>query len=339
MRSVFLAISLPALCAAFRTPTPVTPRVRPIALAASADATCNDPNEASVINKFRASKLVVFSGASLFALANGGPPLTQGNVLTALGGCIACTLPGLADAHAAVSYGYGLAMCFHAACVARLSPASVASGGLLLAAYALYGIKVCAFQAARDLEPGYQKKVLSVNRNKRPGGPLSRLPLVVGVGTLLSTFLFPLFAVGCPAAPLGPRAASAITLGGATALGGLAFQTLADVQKFTFKKANGADVPMLATGVWRLCRHPNYLGEIIFHLGLLLAAAAASLAARSAALLWLTSLAPVTFISIMLGSTAGLERRQKEAYAKNEEYEAYLRETPRLIPGVALGGK
>ena len=82
------------------------------------------------------------------------------------------------------------------------------------------------------------------------------------------------------------RAASAITLGGATALGGLAFQTLADVQKFTFKKANGADVPMLATGVWRLCRHPNYLGEIIFHLGLLLAAAAASLAARSAALLW-----------------------------------------------------
>ena len=45
-------------------------------------------------------------------------------------------------------------------------------------------------------------------------------------------------------------------------------QTIADVQKFRHKAREGADAPCFG-GLWSLTRHPNYLGEIGFQLGVL----------------------------------------------------------------------
>jgi len=82
------------------------------------------------------------------------------------------------------------------------------------------------------------------------------------------------------------------------------------------------------SGLWSMSRHPNYLAEILFHCGLLLAALPAC---RSAAAAWRVLLAPGAFISIMLQSTRGLDGRQLEAYGERPEYREYVARTPRLF--------
>ena len=80
----------------------------------------------------------------------------------------------------------------------------------------------------------------------------------------------------------------------------------------------GADA-LCKDGLWYFSRHANYLGEIYFQTGVLIAGLAASSASGALRLAlpraYLSLLAPLTFISIMLASTRGLEARQLEAYA------------------------
>lgn len=122
-----------------------------------------------VLSTPRIAKLAGFTAASAAALSAGGAP--RGVVLAALAGSVACTTPGLVDGHLAVSYGYGAAMLWHAACIGKLLafPMTIpAFGGRLLAAllggeaaaplllaYLAYGLKVLVLQAARDLEHVY----------------------------------------------------------------------------------------------------------------------------------------------------------------------------------------
>ena len=111
-------------------------------------------------------------------------------------------------------------------------------------------------------------------------------------------------------------------------------QTVADAQKFALKQSRGAEA-ICQTGLWRYSRHPNYLGEIVFQVGVMLAGVLAALSVRSPAALLLSALAPSTFIAIMLGATRRLEDRQLEAYGDRPEYRAYVKAVPRLFVGSA----
>lgn len=292
--------------------------------------------------KTRLPKLALFTSLSAVAASLAGPPLPL--YTNVLAGSLVSTLPGLYDAHLAVSYGYGAALVWQASlffAVVRRSFLSQPGGSLLLlAAYALYGLKVCIFQFLRDIDPAYVAKALEPARARQAtdgsktvpavGFSTARLPLVVGVGALLSTFSFPLHA-----ATSAVSASALVPLGALVALGGLLFQTIADAQKFVLKRQSGADA-LCTQGLWLYSRHPNYLGEIIFQAGVIVAGLAASLASGSLRLslgrCLLSLLAPVTFISIMLASTRSLEERQLEAYKDSVNYRQYVRVTPRLFP-------
>ena len=97
--------------------------------------------------------------ATATSLACGGAPKAP-LVLGSLGASVACTLPGLADAHLAYSYGYGSALVCQSALASASLPASGSWARLLLCAYWAYGVKVCLFQAARDVRPDYVAKAL-----------------------------------------------------------------------------------------------------------------------------------------------------------------------------------
>lgn len=244
----------------------------------------------------------------------------------------------------AVSYGYGLSLLWQAVCL--LPYASTLSPSLctLLAAYAAYGVKVCCFQALRDRSPAYVAKVLAPARERQSaktrgkvpalGISASRAPFAAGVAVLLSTFSFPLLAT---IATSGPTGSPLALLGALAALAGLAFQTVADAQKWAFKRACGADA-LCTTGLWYYSRHANYLGEIAFQVGVLLAGLGGALASGAwrcaLARACLSLLAPLTFISIMIVATRSLEARQLEAYADSANYREYVRTTPRLFVGV-----
>jgi steroid 5-alpha reductase family enzyme len=290
--------------------------------------------------KERGTKVFFLAGLGAASASMGGPPLSL--FARSLAGCLLSTSPGVYDAHLSVSYGYGLALIFQATCFMGAPLGQGSASALLLLAYVLYGVKVVVFQLARDLDPAYVQKALEPSRAKQrakgqePVGLSSaRLPLVIGVGLLLTTYCFPLHATAAASSSMAGTLLAGC--GALVALAGLGFQTVADVQKLLVKRSQGADA-LVTGGLWRLSRHPNYLGEIVFQAGVLLAGVAASLASGSLRVALsrccLSLVAPLTFIGIMLGATRGLEARQLAAYKEEPNYREYVRVTPRLLPTI-----
>ena len=154
--------------------------------------------------------------------------------------------------------------------------------------------------------------------------PLPRwLTLLVGVQLVPALFV----TLGClPLIPALTRAGALGPLGLlATALGLFAagLELAADEQRRAFAAAKpGA---LMDAGLWAWCRHPNYLGEILFWVSLWLF----GVAAAPGAALW-TALGPLSilglfaFASIPLMETRNAERRPGWA--------EYVARTPRLIP-------
>ena len=108
---------------------------------------------------------------------------------------------------------------------------------------------------------------------------------------------------------------------------GLVLETVADNQKSAQKKVRP---DMVATqGLYKLCRCPNYLGEIIFWTGVFIA----GITAYATVGQWITAvLAYVCIVYIMFNGAQRLEKRQMERYGNNEEYNTYANKTPIIIP-------
>ena len=132
-----------------------------------------------------------------------------------------------------------------------------------------------------------------------------------------SLSLIPAIATGTQ--PLGILDALAF----AVTAGALAIETLADQQLLVFRRSGPAAGTILATGLWRWSRHPNYLGEIGFWWGLFLFALAADRA-------WLAIAGPlainVLFVAI---SIPLLDRRSIE---RRPAYADHITKVPGLVP-------
>ena len=106
---------------------------------------------------------------------------------------LACAAVGFVSAHAAVSYGYGLAIAWHARAALRSATTPVAVRVLLA-----YGLKVTAYQALRDREKHYRDAVLPLFQalEKDTKCPFTRtthkIPLVAGVACLLALYAAPI---------------------------------------------------------------------------------------------------------------------------------------------------
>lgn len=108
---------------------------------------------------------------------------------------------------------------------------------------------------------------------------------------------------------------------------GLVLEAIADKQKSAQKKARP---DMVATkGLYRICRCPNYLGEITFWTGVFVS----GITAYQGAGQWIVAvLAYIAIVYIMFNGAQRLEKRQMARYGENEEYNAYANKTPIIIP-------
>ncbi len=110
----------------------------------------------------------------------------------------------------------------------------------------------------------------------------------------------------------------------AVTAGGIALEAAADERLRAFRKSKPPPGAILDTGLWSLCRHPNYLGEILFWWGLFLFGLAADAGAWWAVVgpLWITGL--FAFISIPMMDTRSLARRPS--------YAEHMARVPALLP-------
>ena len=117
--------------------------------------------------------------------------------------------------------------------------------------------------------------------------------------------------------------------GAAVWLAGLLIEAVADAQKAVFRAKEENRGRLVASGLWRYSRHPNYFGEILVWWGLFLYVVPALHGAAFAVVI-----GPV-FITLLLLFVSGiplLEKSADEKYGSDAAYRDYKRRTSILVP-------
>ena len=110
---------------------------------------------------------------------------------------------------------------------------------------------------------------------------------------------------------------------------GFLFETIADHQKYLFKKNKLNKNKFIFSGLWSISRHPNYFGEIILWLGIYVVSFP-----TLSGLQHLAIISPL-FVYILLTKISGinlLEEIGDKRWGSNTEYKNYKKNTPILFP-------
>ena len=135
--------------------------------------------------------------------------------------------------------------------------------------------------------------------------------------------MFPVFASGVQSFNLIDGVATVLTVSA------IALEGTADEQLRRFRKTNRVAGKIMDEGLWSLCRHPNYLGEMLFWWGLALFGIAADSGA------WWTILGPISVTGLIAGiSVRMIDERSKE---RRPGYAEHMKNVPAFIPRAFRG--
>ena len=120
-------------------------------------------------------------------------------------------------------------------------------------------------------------------------------------------------------------------IGAAVMLFGIVLETAADIQKNAAKKVNPRR--FVDTGLYRIVRCPNYLGEMIFWTGTVLSGIGSVHGIGQ----WSVVLVGyIGIIFVMFSGARRLEVRQNKNYGTDPEYQKYVKTVPILLPFIPL---
>ena len=121
-----------------------------------------------------------------------------------------------------------------------------------------------------------------------------------------------------------------VFVGAGVMLLGVSLETAADIQKNNAKKVNPRR--FVDTGLYRIVRCPNYLGEMIFWTGVLLSGIGAVRGWQ-----WVVvAIGYIGIIFVMFSGARRLEVRQNKNYGNDPEYQKYVKTVPILLPFIPL---
>lgn len=205
-----------------------------------------------------------------------------------------------------------------------------------------YGLRLAAYIYVRE-QTVTEKRVQFDSMNETP--PLKRTPLALGVSLLYAFMVSPaLFALrGCSSispppvgggAVPGSSAAGAVVQSACAALAavGVVLEAVADQHKYAAKRRiNGAGagagdddgIKFVGPVTWsyRLCRHPNYLGEILHWVGLF---GVGCVSFGDSPTAWVAGVSGLWgILGIMFGASSRLDKKQSEKYGGLAAYEEW----------------
>lgn len=112
---------------------------------------------------------------------------------------------------------------------------------------------------------------------------------------------------------------------------GFCIQVLADHQKTQFRSDPLNHKRFITSGLWSMCRHPNYLGEILMWFGLFLPASSVMYGWQ---FLSIVSPAFVAFLLIWISGIPIQEAQARRRWSNVQAYVVYRKNTAKLIPGI-----
>jgi steroid 5-alpha reductase family enzyme len=121
-------------------------------------------------------------------------------------------------------------------------------------------------------------------------------------------------------APLGWLGALGIVVFAA----GFVWESLADLQLTTFRRARANADRVLATGLWAWSRHPNYFGEVVLWWGLFLVTVEGTAA-------WWTIVSPL-IVTVLLVRVSGIPMLEHGMQRRRPEYAEYVARTSAFVP-------
>lgn len=226
-----------------------------------------------------------------------------------------------------IGYGFAVAGGGIAVFIMALVVGTEAPLWVLLVQAALflaYGIRLSGFLLVREIKNAAYRKTL-----KEATGNEKKMPFFV----LFTIWVCVAILYTAQVSPMLFRVTNNTTdvilpvIGFAVSVFGLILESIADNQKSAQKKENP---DMVATkGLYKMCRCPNYLGEIIFWTGVFVS----GMNTYSTVGQWITAIiAYICIVFIMFNGAQRLEKRQMARYGGNKEYNDYANKTPIIIP-------
>lgn len=151
------------------------------------------------------------------------------------------------------------------------------------------------------------------------------------ISSLLGIHLFPTLIVFMGMLPVFITASFSKPLGyydmagACICLAGITLEYLSDEQLRDFKQFNIIENASMMSGLWAISRHPNYLGELLFWLGLFVMTLASEIGQN----LWTGTGFLLMFLLFWLISIPMMEKRLAE---NKKQYKEYQRKVPILFP-------
>lgn len=222
-----------------------------------------------------------------------------------------------------MSVGYGLAV---AGCGAVLLIAALVSGCfsipylMLCVLLVVYGFRLGLFLLIRETRSASYRKTLDAQTKPVPA--LLKIAMWVMMALLYPTQVSPVMY----RLVNGGLSDACGWIGAGITLIGVVMESVADKQKSAAKKVNPNMVAM--DGLFRLCRCPNYFGEILVWTGCFVSG-------LSILKGWQWAVAVfgyVCIVYIMFSGAKRLEKRQNKNYGDQQAYREYADKTPILIP-------
>ncbi|MEL6390445.1 MAG: DUF1295 domain-containing protein [Bacteroidota bacterium] len=115
------------------------------------------------------------------------------------------------------------------------------------------------------------------------------------------------------------------------AIVGLILETVADHQKSAFKNQPGNRNRFYDGGLYSWIRYPNYLGEMLFWIGIFIMSIPVLSGWR-----WLAVLSPIIIILLLLfvSGVPFIEKSRDKKYGDDPDYQQYISDTSIILPGV-----
>lgn len=226
-----------------------------------------------------------------------------------------------------MSIGYGLAIALAGIALLVLFHSSLSFITILQClVFMAYGFRLAGFLYNREIKSNsYKKAMKGVSDKKVPFFVMIFMWLFMGVYYTLqvSPVFYRLYN--------GSNDIVLPLIGVVISIIGVVIEGLSDKQKSEQKAKNPNAVA--TEGLFKICRCPNYFGELLMWLGVLIG----GISTYANIGQWL--LAIIAFILIcfiMFDGAKRLEKRQAQRYGDNPEFKKYCDSTPIIIPGLPI---
>lgn len=228
-----------------------------------------------------------------------------------------------------LSIGYGFAIAGSGVAMLVIYSSGMSIPMILLCSLLIaYGVRLSGYLLVREIKSStYRKTLNEAAASEKP------MPIFVKAAIWIACMLM----YTCQVSPLLYRLdansegdimpiVSVVIMAAA-----LIIETLADHQKTAAKKVN--PYRFCDTGLYKIVRCPNYLGEVLFWTGVLIS----GFGALQGVVQWFIAiLGYILLVYVMFSGAKRLEGRQNMNYGSDPEYQIYVKRTPILLPLIPL---